>query len=328
MTRTGSVPGSIPDALFDCRDTFAAELAALAREDPRVVAVCNDSVGSSKLAGFAAEFPGRLVNVGIAEQNMVGVGAGLAAGGMVPFVSAATPFLTGRALEQIKADCAYSDRRVVLCGQSPGLAYGELGPTHHGVEDLSWLRAVAGLPVLVPCDRAQTRAALRWAHSHAGPSYIRVPRFKVPDVVGPAAPFAPGRAVTLREGGDVTLLAVGTLVSRALAAAGTLAAAGVEARVITTPFVAPLDEAAVLRAADETRGLVTAEEGTLSGGLGAAVAALTARHRPVPMRMLGVDGFAPTGDAEFLLGHFGLTATGLHDAALDVLGHAPRKARR
>lgn len=328
MSHTAPVPGTAAGALFDCRDTFAAELARLAREDPRVVAVCNDSVGSSKLAGFAAEFPGRLVNVGIAEQNMVGVGAGLAAGGMVPFVSAATPFLTGRALEQIKADCAYSDRHVVLCGQSPGLAYGELGPTHHGVEDLSWLRAVAGLPVLVPCDRAQTRAALRWAHAHPGPSYIRVPRFKVPDVVGPDAPFAPGRAVTLREGGDVTLLAVGTLVSRALDAAGTLAAEGVEARVITTPFVAPLDETAVLRAAAETRGLVTAEEGTLSGGLGAAVAALTARHRPVPMRMLGVRGFAPTGGADFLLGHFGLTATGLHDAALDVLGHAAREVRR
>ncbi|MGW0817391.1 transketolase family protein [Streptomyces viridiviolaceus] len=324
MTRTGSVAG----AVFDCRDAFAAELAALAREDPRVVAVCNDSVGSSKLAGFAAEFPGRLVNVGIAEQNMVGVGAGLAAGGMVPFVSAASPFLTGRALEQIKADCAYSHRHVVLCGQSPGLSYGELGPTHHGVEDLSWLRAVADLPVLVPCDRAQTRAALRWAHAHPGPSYVRVPRFGVPDVIGPDAPFAPGRAVTLREGGDVTLLAVGTLVSRALAAAGTLAAAGVEARVITTPFVAPLDEAAVLRAAAETRALVTAEEGTLSGGLGAAVAALTARHCPVPMRMLGVRGFAPTGSADFLLGHFGLTAAGLHDAALDVLGHGPRQARR
>ncbi|RPE45244.1 transketolase-like protein [Streptomyces sp. Ag109_O5-1] len=204
----------------------AEELAALARQDERVVVVCNDSVGSSNLVAFREEFPDRLVNVGIAEQNMVGVGAGLANAGFVPFVSAAGPFLTGRALEQIKADCAYSGFRVILCGQSPGMAYGELGPTHHSVEDLSWLRAVADLTVVVPADRAQTRAALRWAYTHDGPSYLRVPRFKIPDVTPPDAPFEHGRAQVLRDGGDVTLVAIGTLVSRALAAADRLAAEG------------------------------------------------------------------------------------------------------
>src|SRR3954463_7134127 len=137
---------------FDCRKDFADELSALAREDERIVAVCNDSVGSSNLVAFRKEFPDRLINVGIAEQDLVGVGAGLANGGLIPFVSAAAPFLTGRALEQIKADCAYSNRHVVLCGQSAGMAYGELGPTHHSIEDLSWLRAVADLPVVVPAD--------------------------------------------------------------------------------------------------------------------------------------------------------------------------------
>src|SRR4029079_2121103 len=151
---------------FDCRKAFAEELIALAREDERIVAVCNDSVGSRNLGKFREEFPDRLINVGIAEQDLVGVGAGLANGGMIPFVSAAAPFLTGRALEQIKADIAYSHARVILCGQSPGMAYGELGPTHHSIEDLSWLRAIADLPIVVPADPGQTRAAVRWAAGH------------------------------------------------------------------------------------------------------------------------------------------------------------------
>ena len=155
------VPTDAPT--FDCRVDFADELARLAREDDRIVAVCNDSVGSSNLTGFREEFPDRLFNVGIAEQDLVGVGAGLANAGLIPFVCAAAPFLTGRATEQIKADVAYSQRHVVLCGQSPGMAYGELGPTHHSIEDLSWMRAVAGLPVVVPAGPLQTRAAVRWA---------------------------------------------------------------------------------------------------------------------------------------------------------------------
>src|SRR5579863_1488284 len=169
-----------PAPTFDCRQAFAEELIALAREDKRIVAVCNDSVGSSNLVGFQKEFPNRLVNVGIAEQNMVGVAAGLANGGFVPFVCAASPFLTGRALEQIKADVAYNNYHVVLCGMSPGVAYGELGPTHHSIEDLSWLRAISDLAIVVPADPAQTRAAVRWAAMSGKPAYLRVGRFKVP----------------------------------------------------------------------------------------------------------------------------------------------------
>src|SRR5689334_24959817 len=179
---------------FDCRKSFAEELIALAREDERIVAVCNDSVGSSNLTQFRKEFPDRLINVGIAEQDLVGVGAGLANGGMIPFVSAAAPFLTGRALEQIKADVAYSRARVILCGQSPGMAYGELGPTHHSIEDLSWTRAIDNLKVLVPADPVQTRAAVRWAVANPGPLYMRVPRFKVPEVTPPDAPLEPARS--------------------------------------------------------------------------------------------------------------------------------------
>lgn len=305
---------------YDCRVAFAEELIELARADERVVAVCNDSVGSSNLVGFREQFPDRMINVGIAEQNLVGVGAGLANGGYLPFVCAAAPFLTGRALEQIKADVAYSRAHVVLCGQSPGVAYGELGPTHHSIEDLSWIRAIADLPVVVPADPAQTRAAVRWAASAGGPSYLRIPRFKVPAVTADGARFEPGRCVVQREGGDATVIAVGTLVSRAMEAADRLAADGVSVRVLNMPFVHPLDESAVLDAAVETGGIVTAEEATTSGGLGAAVAASVVTRCPVPMRILGVPGvFAPTGSAAFLLDHFGLNAEGIASAVRELL---------
>ena len=301
---------------FDCRKAFAEELISLARADERIVAVCNDSVGSSNLTGFREEFPDRLINVGIAEQDLVGVGAGLANAGLIPFVSAAAPFLTGRALEQIKADAAYSRVHVVLCGQSPGMAYGELGPTHHSIEDLSWTRAIADLDVAVPSDPAQTRAAVRWAANSDGPVYLRIPRYPVPAIHADDTPFLPGRSTCLADGTDVTVIAVGTLVSRALAAAEQLRGEGISVRVIDMTFLEPLDVEAVLAAAAETRGIVTAEEATVTGGLGAAVASLVAQERPTPMRILGVPRqFAPTGSATFLLEHFGLTSDGIATAA-------------
>jgi transketolase len=304
---------------FDCRVAFGDELIALARADPRVVAVCNDSVGSSNLTGFLKIFPDRLINVGIAEQDMVGVAAGLANGGLVPFVCGAAPFLTGRALEQIKADVAYSHYPVVLCGQSPGLSYGELGPTHHSIEDIAWTRAIGNLTVLVPADPAQTRAAMRWALKADRPIYMRVGRFKVPAVTPPDAPFEAGKAQQLRDGQDVTLVAAGTMVSRALEAARLLAARGFSARVLNLATVKPLDAEALVCAAAETGRIVTAEESTVEGGLGAAVAELLCQRRPVPMRILGVTSFAPTGSTEFLLEHFRLNAEGIAAAALELL---------
>ena len=304
---------------FDCRVAFAEELIALARADSRIVAVCADSVGSSNLTGFAAAFPDRLINVGIAEQNMVGVAAGLANGGFIPFVSAASPFLSGRALEQIKADIAYNSYHVVLCGQSPGMAYGELGPTHHSIEDLAWLRAVADLTVLVPADPEQTRGAMRWAAGAGKPVFMRIGRFKVPAVTPAGSGFEAGRATLLREGADVTLIAAGVMVSRALAAAALLAEAGVAARVLNMATIAPLDEAAVLAAAVQTGRIVTAEEAVVHGGLGSAVAEFVVEHCPVPMRILGVTGFAPTGNTAFLLDHFGLNAEGIAGAARELM---------
>lgn len=307
--------------LYDCRDAFTDTLIELAQQNPRIVAVVNDSVGSSKLNQFGKTFPKRLVNVGIAEQNMVGVGAGLANGGLIPFVSGAAPFLTGRALEQIKADLAYSNQNVKLCGMSPGMAYGELGPTHHSIEDLAWLRAIANLTIIVPADPVETAQAVKVAADTYGPMFIRVSRMPVPIVHDDGYRFQIGKAARLRDGGDVTLIATGVLVWRALAAADLLAAEGVQARVLNMSTIRPLDIEAVLAAAADTGRIITVEEHTVVGGLGSAVAEVVVTHQPVPMRILGVPGvFAPTGSAEWLLEHFGLTAQGICDAALELVG--------
>jgi len=304
---------------FDCRQAFAEELATLAQTDPRIVAVCNDSVGSSNLGAFRKAFPDRLVNVGIAEQNMVGVAAGLANAGLRPFVCAAAPFLTGRALEQIKADVVYSDFPIVLCGMSPGMAYGELGPTHHSIEDIAWTRAIGDLAVIVPADPEETRSAMRWAVNAARPCYMRIGRTKVPAVMPEGRAFELGRATVLRQGSDVTLVAIGTMVTRALAAADQLAGEGISARVINAASVQPLDEQTILAAARETRGIVTVEEAMVRGGLGSAVAELVSQQHPTPMRIMGITDFAPTGNASFLFEHFGLTPANIVRTAGELL---------
>lgn len=304
---------------FDCRQAFAEELATLAQSDSRIVAVCNDSVGSSNLGAFRKAFPDRLVNVGIAEQNMVGVAAGMANAGLRPFVCAAAPFLTGRALEQIKADVVYSDFPIVLCGMSPGVAYGELGPTHHSIEDLAWTRAIGDLAVIVPADREETRSAMRWAVNAGRPCYLRIGRTKVPDVMPEGRGFELGRATVLRQGNDVTLVAIGTMVSRALAAAEQLVGDGINARVINAASVQPIDEQTILAAARETRGVVTIEEAMVRGGLGSAVAELLSQRHPTPMRIMGFTDFAPTGNASFLFSYFGLTPADIAKTAGELV---------
>lgn len=311
--------------LFDCRDAYVRTLEELATGDGRIVAVVNDSVGSSKLGKFRDRFPARLVNVGIAEQNMVSVGAGLANGGKIPFVSGASCFLTARAMEQIKVDCAYSRSNVKLCGISSGVAYGELGATHHSIEDVAWLRAISGLAVIVPADPWETAQAIRAAAAHDGPVFIRISRMKVPELERPAgATFRLGRGEVLRDGGDIAIIASGTLVHRALDAARALAAEGVAARVVNMASISPLDTELVAEAA-RTGGIVTAEEGLAHGGLGGAVAEFCARHCPVPMRMIGFPGFMPTGSAEWLMDHFGLNADGIAAAARDLLAGTPAR---
>lgn len=304
---------------FDCRKAFAETLIELAASDRRIVAVVNDSVGSSNLKEFRRRFPERLVNVGIAEQNMVGVGAGLANGGLIPFVCGASCFLTGRALEQVKVDLGYSRSNVKLCGMSSGVAYGELGPTHHSIEDLAWTRAIGNLTVIAPADPAETAAAVRAVAEHNGPVFLRLSRMPVPAVHPADYRFEIGRAARLRTGDDVTLIAVGTMVCRALEAAALLERDGVRAAVLNMSTIWPLDRAAVTEAAG--RGpVVTIEEHTVTGGLGGAVAEVVVETRPARMRLLGVPGeFAPTGSAEFLFEHYGLTPEGIRRAALTLM---------
>ncbi len=306
-------------ALYDCRDAFVDTLLELGTHDPRIVAVVNDSVGSSKLGAFRSAFPDRLVNVGIAEQDQVGVAAGLAAGGLVPFVSGASCFLTARAMEQIKVDLAYSKRHVVLCAQSPGVGYGELGPTHHSIEDLAWLRAIDGMTIVVPADPVETASAIRWAATYDGPVFIRISRNPVPAIHDESYEFVPGRSVTVRQGGDVTLVANGTVLWRALAAAEILAVVGIEARVLSMASVKPLDTGAIVDAARETGAIVTVEEAIASGGLGGAVAETVVAAHPVPMAMLGFPGFCGTGSSDHLIEKAGMGPEAIAAAARTVV---------
>jgi transketolase len=305
--------------LFDCRDSFAATIEALAESDSRIVTVVSDSVGSSKLGGFKKKFPERMVNVGIAEQTLVAVGAGLANGGKVPFVSAASCFITGRALEQVKADIAYSNVNVKLIGQSSGVAYGELGPTHHSIEDLAWLRLFNNLKLIVPADPWQTAEAIKAAAAYDGPVFVRVSRMAVPALDrAEGATFEIGKAETLVEGADATIIANGTMVHRAVAAAKALAAEGISARVVNMATVNPLDES-VIAAAAETGAIVTVEEHSVRGGLGGAVAEVVISTNPVPMRILGFPGFVPTGSAAWLFDNFGLNETGIAEAVRQTI---------
>jgi transketolase len=304
---------------YDCREAFAGTIEALAAQDERIVAVVNDSVGSSKLVGFQKRFPDRLINVGIAEQAMVGVGAGLANGGKVPFVSGASCFLTARALEQIKADVAYSNTNVKLCGMSSGVAYGELGPTHHSIEDFAWLRLLPNLTIIAPSDRWETEQAVKAAVATEGPFFLRISRMPVPDLVRPAdAVFRIGRAEVLRQGRDAAVIANGVMVSRAIEAAEQLAASGLNVRIVNMASIAPLDVEAI-RSAAETGAIVTVEEHSVRGGLGGAVAEVVATSRPCRLRILGFPGFLPTGSPEFLLERHGLTASGIAAAVRETI---------
>lgn len=309
---------AVKEGLFDCREAWASTIEALAEADPRICVVVNDSVGSSKLGGFQKRFPDRTINVGIAEQVMVGVGAGLANGGRIPFVSAASCFITGRALEQVKADVAYAGFNVKLVGQSSGVAYGELGATHHSIEDFAWLRPLTNITVIVPSDPWETVEAVKWAAAHDGPVYLRLSRMPVPALDVPNRVFRAGRAEVVREGQDVALIACGTTVHLAVAAADLLTGEGIAARVLNMATLNPLDEEA-LHAAAATGAIVTVEEASVRGGLGGAVAEFTAAHRPVPVERVGFPGFVPTGSVEWLFNEYGLTGPGIAAAARRAL---------
>jgi transketolase len=310
-------------------EAFSAVLLELVTRDPRVYALSAD-MGSRIIASFMQARPDRFLNFGIAEQGMVGAAAGLALSGLIPFVTTISVFLSMRALEQVRTDIAYPGLNVKIVATGGGLSYGALGPTHQGLEDLSLMRAIANLVVMAPADAAETRSALKAAAAHAGPVYIRLGRGPVPviHVEDEVADFQIGRAIELHQGNDVTLLATGTLLGAALQAAEELARRGIEARVLSVPTVKPLDEAAVLRAATETRGLVTIEDNRLTGGFGSAVAEFLSITRPTPLRMIGIPEVYPVvGTPEELYREYHMDVPDIVAAALELCQTRPEWRR-
>lgn len=305
--------------LYDCRIAFAETLVTLADSNPRIVVLTNDATSSSKLGNFANKYPQRFINVGIAEQNLIGMAAGLANGGTLPFVSGAACFLSARALEQIKADLAYSKANVKICGMSSGVAYGPLGPTHHSIEDIAWLRALDGMTILLPADPVETRQAVLQAAELEGPVYIRVSRMGVPALLPEDYQLNVGKAVVMHKGTDITIISNGTLLWKALQAADILAAEGIQARVLNMSTVKPLDDQAIVQAARETGGIVTVEESTIAGGMGSGVAEIVVQTCPVPMRLMGFTSFAPTGPVEFILDYCHLNTSSIVENAKYVL---------
>lgn len=294
------------------RDAYGETLAALGAENGDIVVLEADLSGSTKTSLFARKFPERFFNMGIAEANMVGTAAGLAAAGKVPFLSTFAIFAVGRAWEQVRQSVAYPKANVKVVATHGGITVGEDGGSHQSVEDVAIMRAVPNMTVIVPADGVETRAAIRAAAATKGPFYIRLGRNKVPTIFPEDHVFQVGKGNLLRPGTDVTIVATGLMTAVALAAAEQLAAEGVSARVVHIGTIKPLDEEILVTAARETGAIVTAEEHSIIGGLGGAVAELLSEKCPVPVRRLGInDRFGTSGKAEELLKYFGLTAENL-----------------
>ena len=300
------------------RDAFFGALAELAGEDERVWALTGD-LGIGLFDDFERAAPGRYLNVGIAEQNLVGVAAGLAYAGRVPFAYSIAPFVTSRPHDQIRVDVAMAGAGVKLVGVGGGLAYGYLGPTHHAIEDLALMRALPGMTVLAPADPADVRRATRAALAVDGPVYLRLGKNGESDVLPEGEPFVVGRAAELRTGPDITLASTGAILPQVLGAADLLAAAGAHATVLHFGTIKPFDAAALAAAAAVTGAVVTIEEHSVIGGLGSASAeAIAEAGAGARLLRLGVpDVFASrVGTREHLLSHFGLDAAGIARSAL------------
>jgi transketolase len=294
------------------------ELAAEGRDD--IVALDADLAKSTTTAKFAAKYPDRFFDVGIAEQNMIGTAAGLAAGGMTPFTGSFAVFATGRAYDQIRNSVCYANLGVKLTPTHAGVTVGPDGGSHQMLEDIALMRVLPNMRVLVPADYRAARGAIRAAASTPGPVYIRLGRAALPAVHGEDFVFEIGRAYVLREGADVTLAACGVMVERALTAADLLAGEGIEATVVDVSTIKPLDTATILSAARTTGAVVTCEEHSIIGGLGSAIAELVGENAPMPLERVGVrDVFGTSGEPEELMRHFGLTAEDVAIAARKVV---------
>jgi len=303
------------------QQVFADTLLAFAQRDRDLLVLTSDSRGSGRLVHFGEQLPGQLVEVGIAEQNLVGMAAGMAAAGKRVFAVSPACFLTARALEQVKNDVAYSDQRVKLIGISAGVSYGALGTTHHSLHDLAVLQAIHNIDIVVPADNFETRAATAAALDHPRPLYLRLGKRAMGDLHGAGTPFAIGKAITLRMGSDVTFVATGETVQPAFLAANLLAAQGIEAGVISMHTLRPLDEAAIFEAAQRSRALITVEEHSVNGGLGARIASLLVQSACMrPMRIVGIpDEYTWSGSQQEIFDYYGITPGGLAQTALALL---------
>jgi transketolase len=305
------------------RDAFGEALRDLGRERSEIVVVDGDVSNSTRTEWFGKEFPDRFFNCGIAESNMVGVSAGLAASGKIPFCASFATFLICNAFDQLRMSVAFPRLNVKLVGSHAGISIGEDGPSQMAIEDIALTLALPGVTIVVPADEHTTRDAVRAIADLDGPAYLRVGRPNVPLIYDGPGRLTIGKANTVREGGDLTIVACGLMVGIALEAAAALAADGVEARVLDMHTIRPLDEMALLAAADETGAIVVAEEHLIVGGLASQVALVLAQHRPTPLRAVGLTGYAESGKPQELLDKYGLTSAAVATAAREVLAARP-----
>ncbi len=302
-------------------EEFAATLEELAKVNPNIIAVTSDSRGSGKLVPFGKALPKQIVEVGIAEQNLVGITAGLAACGKKAFGVSPSCFLTARSLEQIKNDVCYSDVPAVLVGISSGTSYGALGTTHHSLHDLAVLRAINNITVIVPADNFETREAIKFAVKATKPVFVRFGKAAMFHLHKPETKFEAGKAITLRAGNDVAFIATGETVIHAVLAAAQLAEKGIQARVLSVHTVKPLDTEAILKAGRECRAVVTVEEHMVHGGLGEAVASVLLNNGVgKPFRIVGIpDEETVPGAQADIFRHYGISMEGLTETALKLL---------
>ncbi len=313
------------------RKGFGRGLLGLGQSQPQVGAACADLTGSTQMIHFAEAFPERFIEVGVAEQNLVTMAAGLAAMGKIPFVSSYAAFSPGRNWEQIRTTICINNRPVKIVGSHAGVSVGPDGATHQMLEDIALMRALPNMVVIAPADSLEAeRAALAMAE-HDQPNYLRLSRADTPIVTTAKTPFEIGKAYVYKTGKDISLVATGTMTPQVLAAAAALAKAGVEAEVVHVPTIKPLDAETILASAAKTGHVITAEEAQINGGLGGAVAELLGEQLPTPMLRIGMrDHFGESGEPDELLQHFGLTAKHIALAAQHLLSdhsnHAHRQA--
>jgi len=304
----------------DTRSGFGAGLLEIGRSNDKVVGLCADLTGSLKMNAFQKEFPERFFQTGIAEANMMGVAAGMATAGLIPYTGTFANFSTGRVYDTIRQSIAYSEKNVKICASHAGLTLGEDGATHQILEDIGMMKMLPGMTVINPCDYNQTKAATIAIAEHTGPVYLRFGRPSWPIFIKPDIKFEIGKALPLIEGKDVTILATGHMVWQAVEAEAMLSEKGIQAEVINIHTIKPLDEETILDSVSKTGCIVTAEEHQYNGGLGESVARVLAMNNPAPMEIVAVqDTFGESGKPMELMSKYGLSPENIVEAVLRVI---------